>query len=419
MNQSTQRSDEIQVCMDVGSAEHYVAIGLASGKRLQEMIVKHTTSSIREFFGKLEVLERRHNLPVVVAMEGYNGHVRPIDKQVLAKGYRLYSINHLHLARYREMFPAPAKSDSLDAWKIYEFLGELNNPKLKKNAIQEVQQTPEINVKLKALTRRRRRFICEQTRLSNQIQVDLSSIAPGMRTITGSVTNLWFLRFLSCREDIRRLKNARPSSLLRVRGIGKSYADIIRQWQETAEFSVDAEWVGPGIVDDAKRLLELHRQISQLESSIKELLAESEAGSLLTTIPGFGTTCASEMIGEIGEVTRFATEAAFGYYCGMAPLTKSSGKKQGARRTKNVNRIIQRALMIATLRHIQLNESAKRYYDRKRGEGKAHNQAVRALGRHLCRTIWAMLRKGQSYNAEHSNTLARQARAQWEVCNAT
>ena len=117
------------------------------------------------------------------------------------------------------------------------------------------------------------------------------------------------------------------------------------------------------------------------------MVDESDAASLLTSIPGFGTICASELIGEVGEITRFATEPAFGYYCGMAPLTKSSGKKQGARRSKNVNRIIQRALMIATMRHIQQNESAKRYYDRKRSEGKAHNQAVRALGRHLYRRL--------------------------------
>ncbi len=400
MNQSVICSDEIQICMDVGSAEHYVAIGLASGKRLEELVVKHTSSSIRQFFEKIEALHQQYRLPVAVAMEGYNGHVRPIDKQVLAKGYRLYSINHLHLARYREMFPAPAKSDSLDAWKIYEFLGERNNPKLKKNAIQEVRQSPEISAQLKALSRRRSRFVREQTRLSNQLHGDLASICPGIMAITGSITNLWYLRFISCREDIRKLKSLRLSSLLQVRGIGKNYAKTVQQWQETAEFCPDAEWIGPGIVNDAKRLLELHGLIGDLEKAMARLMAESEVATLIATVPGFGTICASEMAGEVGEISRFATEAAFGYYCGMAPLTKSSGKKQGARRSKNVNRIIQRALMIGSMRHIQKCAPAQKYYDRKRREGKAHNQAVRALGRHLCRMIWSMLRNRMPYNPD-------------------
>jgi hypothetical protein len=31
-------------------------------------------------------------------MEGYNGHARPLDQQVLARGWRLFNVNHLKLA---------------------------------------------------------------------------------------------------------------------------------------------------------------------------------------------------------------------------------------------------------------------------------------------------------------------------------
>lgn len=37
------------------------------------------------------------------------------------------------------------------------------------------------------------------------------------------------------------------------------------------------------------------------------------------------------------------------------------------------------------------------YHDRKQAQGKSHNQAVRALGRHMVRVIWAMLRDGRDY----------------------
>ena len=37
------------------------------------------------------------------------------------------------------------------------------------------------------------------------------------------------------------------------------------------------------------------------------------------------------------------------------------------------------------------------YYDRKRADGKRHNQAVRALGRHLVRVIWHMLQNNRDY----------------------
>jgi len=40
---------------------------------------------------------------VAVAMEGFNGWTRPLDSMVRQRGYRLYNINNLKLARFREI----------------------------------------------------------------------------------------------------------------------------------------------------------------------------------------------------------------------------------------------------------------------------------------------------------------------------
>ena len=55
------------------------------------------------------------------------------------------------------------------------------------------------------------------------------------------------------------------------------------------------------------------------------------------------------------------------------------------------------AMMTAVARHIDCVPESKAYYDRKRAEGKKHNQAVRALGRHLVRVIWSMLKNERDY----------------------
>ncbi|MDN5939684.1 MAG: hypothetical protein L0H83_13620 [Salinisphaera sp.] len=44
------------------------------------------------------------------------------------------------------------------------------------------------------------------------------------------------------------------------------------------------------------------------------------------------------------------------------------------------------------------------YYDRKRAQGKTHNQAVRALGRHLVRVIWQMLANERDYEKRPYDT---------------
>jgi hypothetical protein len=41
--------------------------------------------------------------------------------------------------------------------------------------------------------------------------------------------------------------------------------------------------------------------------------------------------------------------------------------------------------------------ASKIYYDKKRAEGKKHNQAIRALGRQMVRVIWALVKSGRQY----------------------
>ncbi len=54
-------------------------------------------------------------------------------------------------------------------------------------------------------------------------------------------------------------------------------------------------------------------------------------------------------------------------------------------------------MMVGVDRHRKQVPESQRYYEKKRAEGKAHNEAIRALGRHLVRVIWSMLTKNRDY----------------------
>ncbi|MFF4255901.1 IS110 family transposase, partial [Streptomyces sp. NPDC001663] len=43
-------------------------------------------------------------------------------------------------------------------------------------------------------------------------------------------------------------------------------------------------------------------------------------------------------------------------------------------------------------------DESRRFYDRKRAEGKRHSQAVMALARRRVNVLWALLRDGRCYN---------------------
>ena len=387
----------IRVAVDIGGKTHHAGIAGPEGKLLDQFTFPHSQEGFQEFFDRVERHQRELNLPVAVAMEGYNGHARPLDRLIQEKGYKLYSVNNLKLARFREIFPGPAKTDSLDVHRILELFHLKDHLPLAKDVLQEVTEVPPENEKLKRFTRRRRQLVLEKVRVMKRMQADLQSVCPELLSLTRKVDNLWFLRFLASKDDLRELARLDRKELLGIPGVGRKYSGIIGAWQRKARFSPEVEYVGPMIVSDAKRILELLEEIASLDRAMEELSRESEIARRLSTIPGFGKTSVTELAGEIGTLDRFPSEASLALYLGMCPLDRQSGKFHGTRSPKQVNRRAKAAMMVAVAHHIRAVPESRAYYEKKREEGKRHNQAVRALARHLVRVIWSMLKRGRDY----------------------
>ncbi len=388
---------ELRVGVDVGCYSHNVAIGLSSGEILDEFEVSHNPEGFRLFFSRIEKQQREYDCPVAVAMEGFNGYARPLDTLVRGREYRLFNVNNMKLARFKEIFPGAAKTDRIDARKCLELFQLREILPLAKDALQEVAATPMENEILKRLTRRRRRLVNERARVLSNMQGDLQAVCPGLLEITGEAGNLWFLRLLTSTDSLIKLAKLRRATLLKIAGVGPKYATTVQLWQKRAHFSHEAELVGEMIQEDAFRILELSDQINVIEAKIENVASNSMIAQKISTIPGFGPVAKSELAGEVGTINRFKNEAGFALYIGMAALDNSSGKQKGTKTPKHVNTRAKAAMMVAVDRHRKYVPESQNYYEKKRAEGKKHNQAVRALGRHLCRVIFKMLTKEKDY----------------------
>jgi len=60
---------QLNVAIDIGSARHRVAIGLAGGEPIDEFDCEHTPAGIGEFFRRVHKLEDVHGAEVAVATE--------------------------------------------------------------------------------------------------------------------------------------------------------------------------------------------------------------------------------------------------------------------------------------------------------------------------------------------------------------
>jgi transposase len=388
---------QLHVAIDIGSQRHRVAVGWEDGEPVEEFDCAHTPAGISDFFTRIRKHEDAHHAEVCVAMEGYGGYARPLDSQVLAQGWRLYAINNLKFARFKEIFPAPAKTDAIDARRMLQLMQLRERVPMARALLQEVAPVDSLHQQLKALTRRRKQLVAERMKISQRMQAELQGAVPGLLALTGQADNLWFLNFLTCRTDLRKLKTVRQATLLKLNGIGAGYAARIATWQKTATFATSVDWVGPMIHADAMRMLSLREAIAKLEERVAQLTAQSGIARRLLTMPGVGSVCASELAGEIGNIARFGNEASLAVYLGVAPLDRSSGKRTGAKLPRQINPRARDALIIAMVHHMQTVAASRTFYDRKRVEGKTHMQALRALARHMVRIIFNMLTHDRDY----------------------
>ena len=191
------------VGIDVGCRAHRVGIAHPDGSILEEFDISHNDAGFQEFFRRVEGHRQQLALPVAVAMEGFNGYARPLDRLVLDNHYLLYNVNNMKLAQFKKIFPGPAKTDAIDARKILELFILKEHLPMAKDALQEVVAAPAVNEKLKRLSRRRRHLVNERVRVLNCMQADLQAVCPELLAITSDAATVSFLRFITCREDLR------------------------------------------------------------------------------------------------------------------------------------------------------------------------------------------------------------------------
>lgn len=94
----------------------------------------------------------------------------------------------------------------------------------------------------------------------------------------------------------------------------------------------------------------------------------------------------------------FADAARLASYAGIAPVTRRSGTSiRGEAPSPPGNKTLKRALFLSAFASLKGSPASRAYYDRKRAEGKQHNQAIIALARRRVDVLYAMIRDGSFY----------------------
>ena len=120
-------------------------------------------------------------------------------------------------------------------------------------------------------------------------------------------------------------------------------------------------------------------------------------------MPAVGVRTEARIITEVAG-KEFKTAGHLASYTGLAPVTWRSGTSiRGDHPSKKGNKTLKRAFFLSAFTALK-DPLSRAYYDRKRPQGKRHNQALIALARRRCDVLFAMLRDGTLYDAPTPKT---------------
>lgn len=120
---------------------------------------------------------------------------------------------------------------------------------------------------------------------------------------------------------------------------------------------------------------------------------------LLCSIIGVGDVVAMNLLAITDGFLRFTDPKALACHCGVAPFEHSSGKtiKGRSRTSPRSNSTLRPLLKLSALNARQHDPGLKRYYERKRAQGKPEQLVLNAIAGKLLDRVFAVLRRGTPY----------------------
>ena len=148
----------------------------------------------------------------------------------------------------------------------------------------------------------------------------------------------------------------------------------------------------------AHQPIHLHAQGAYVAPEVEEIMVNHPLYLVLTGVPGVGIRTAAVIIAELSG-KHFENAAALASYAGLAPTTRQSGTSIRSERVSHSgNKRLKRALFLSAFATIRSDAISRASYDRKRAQGKRHNQAIIALAHRRLGVLYAMIRDGSLYD---------------------
>ena len=389
--------------IDIAKNNHVIGAVDARGQKVaKSMKFSNTSLGFEKCVAYLEGLAETKE-DVQVGMEATGHYWLALFCYLHDAGYDTVVINPIRTNAMRKFKGSSrVKTDFVDCIVIAETLrcGNFEPSKMGDESLLE----------LKKLTRLHMSLTDTVSALKRQVITALDQVFPEYERIFSDMfgeSSKAFLKRCPTPEECLKIRVDSIAKTLKVASngkLGRKKADDIK---EIAEKSCGVS-IGVGAFSfQIKLLIEqldfIENQIAEVEAEIKSRIEKIEP--LILAIPGISHILGAQIVSEIGDINRFHSASAVVKYAGINPSISQSGEFSSSENhiTKQGSPYLRRALYLAAMGQVLLKTPFYDYYQKKRGEGKSHREALVAVSRKLVHVIYAVLTKQQPYDPDVAN----------------
>jgi transposase/transposase IS116/IS110/IS902 family protein len=326
----------------------------------------------------------------------------PWVQALVAAGYRVYPINPMSVARYRERHSTSgAKSDPGDAHVLAEIV-RLDHAHHRPVAGDSVQAEA-----MKLVARTHQTLIWDRSRQLLRLRSALREFFPAALHAFDDLAAPDALELLGRAPDpdrAARLSRSQIAAALR----RANRRDIEAKANRLQELLRTAQLRQPGPVQGAyavivttqvRLIATLNGEIDQLGQVVAEHFGRHRDAERYLSLPGLGVVLGARILAEFGDdPQRFADAKARKNYAGTSPITRASGTRRVVLARYARNRRLGDAVHQWAFCAMRGSPGARAYYQAMRSRGIGHQAALRQLGNRLVGILHGCLKTSTTYD---------------------
>jgi transposase len=391
------------VGIDVSKDKSDVCIKDENGDDLiQRFKITHNKADLGKLYETIESIKSKTpgKCDVVFGMEATGIYSLPLYSALKRDGYKVKLYNPIQTNGFRKMNIRRTKTDPIDSAVIADMLRYSEPP--------QVIEIQDLNIyQLRELVRIRHRLIEKQTQCKVQLVRNIDTVWPDYNKVMKRVLGT---------ASIAILKKYSVPSKVRAKYFEQFY-ELVKKTSRSKISRIKAEeiytYAGNVLTIpelDSVITFEIKTLISQLElydehiQSIENKIDQMMKliSSKIMSIPGIGDTLGPIILGEIGSVDRFSNVKKLVAFAGLDPVVSQSGRLENMTGpiSKRGSPLLRQALFLAANVARQNDDNLKRFYDKKRSEGKHHFSALNAVAAKLLRIVYWVLKNNKKYQTQ-------------------